>query len=155
MQGCFFFSNMQLFYKHSYFSDEPMLKIWPEDKSVSMLWKLSSGSGGRYSSLVFSMLLPFLSVLYFFLPTASKQPVLWHILFCALPYRSWHCKDANRIRKNEINLALRIAVLSVNSMMQNGIGGSWASPRLTGRAQWHRLAGTPRWGIKGMAKSCR
>lgn len=54
---------MQLFYKHSYFSDESMLKIWPEDKSVPMSWKLSSGSGGRFSSLVFSMFF-FLSYIF-------------------------------------------------------------------------------------------
>lgn len=152
MKVVFFLSNMQLFYKHSYFSDESMLKIWPEDKSVPMSWKLSSGSGGRFSSLVFSV---FFSVLYFFLQTASKQQLLWYILFCALPYKSWLYKDANHIRKNKINLALRIAVLSVNGTIQDGIGGNWASPRSTGKAQWHRLAGRPQWGTKGTTQSCR
>lgn len=97
----------------------------------------------------------FFSVLYFFLQTASKQQLLWYILFCALPYKSWLYKDANHIRKNKINLALRIAVLSVNGTIQDGIGGNWASPRSTGKAQWHRLAGRPQWGTKGTTQSCR
>lgn len=59
------------------------------------------------------------------------------------------------LQNNKINLALRIAVLSANGMIQNSIGDIWVSPRLPGKAQWHRLAGAPRWGAKGTAKSCR
>lgn len=153
MKVGFFLSNIQLFYKHSYFSDESMLKIWPEDKSVPIVMEALKWIWGEILQPCFFNV--FFSVLYFFLQTASKQQLLWYILFCALPYKSWLYKDANHIRKNKINLALRIAVLSVNGTTQDGIGGNWASPRSTGKAQWHRLAGTPQWGTKGTTQSCR
>lgn len=86
--------------QHSYFSDESMLKIWPEDKSVPMSWKFSSGSRGSIFQPCFFNVTPFFFCsVNFPLQTASKQQVLWYILFRTLPYKSWHYKDPNRIRK--------------------------------------------------------